>query len=145
VLVDYAHTADALDKMLRAVRELTPGGARLICVFGSAGERDHIKRPSMGRVVGEVADLSIITSDDPHAEDPMAIISMIEEGAREAPASFISIADRRAAIGREFDEASPGDVVVIAGKGHERVQRFADHVVDFDDRVVAREILERRA
>ena len=144
VVVDYAHTADALDNVLRAAREITPDGARLICVFGCGGDRDRGKRPLMGRAAVLVADHVIITSDNPRSEDPRAIVAEIEAGARGEGARYEIEVDRRAAIARAINEAHTGDVIVIAGKGHESGQEFADRTVPFDDRTVAREALEMR-
>lgn len=142
VLVDYAHTPDSLESVLRAARAFTPAGARLVCVVGCGGDRDQGKRPLMGRVVAEMADVAIITSDNSRSEDPLAIIAMIEEGARVSGRAFTSIPDRREAIAAAIEGAHTGDVIVIAGKGHESGQQFADRTIAFDDRVVAREILE---
>jgi UDP-N-acetylmuramoyl-L-alanyl-D-glutamate--2,6-diaminopimelate ligase len=141
VLVDYAHTPDALANVLRAARALTDG--RLIVVFGCGGDRDVGKRPEMGRVATELADLTFITSDNPRSEHPASIVAAIEGGAR--PGSFTSIVDRAEAIAAAISQARDGDVVVIAGKGHETGQRFADRVIPFDDRIVARQVLEGRA
>ena len=144
VLVDYAHTPDSLENVLRAARAFTPGGARLIAVFGCGGDRDRGKRPQMGRVAVELADHTIITSDNPRTEEPGAIIAEIEAGARAAGGSYDVEPDRRAAIVRAVAGARSGDVIVIAGKGHETGQQFADGTVPFDDRIVAREALEAR-
>jgi UDP-N-acetylmuramoyl-L-alanyl-D-glutamate--2,6-diaminopimelate ligase len=138
VLVDYAHTPEALENVLRAARDLDTG--RLICVFGCGGDRDRGKRPVMGRIAGALADLAIVTSDNPRSEDPRAIIDDILAGAE---GDLEVEADRREAIARAVEEAQPGDVVVIAGKGHEQGQRFRDRTVPFDDREVAREALRR--
>jgi UDP-N-acetylmuramoyl-L-alanyl-D-glutamate--2,6-diaminopimelate ligase len=138
VLVDYAHTPEALENVLRAARELDTG--RLLCVFGCGGDRDRGKRPVMGRIAGELADLAIVTSDNPRSEEPRAIIEEIVSGA----ASELEVEpDRREAIARAIEEAQPGDVVLIAGKGHEQGQQFRDRTVPFDDREVAREALRR--
>ncbi len=135
VLVDYAHTPDALANVLRTAREL---GGRVICVFGAGGDRDRDKRPQMGRVASELADVAIVTSDNPRSEEPGAIIEEIVAGA----AGRLEVEpDRRRAIELALDEAQPGDVVVIAGKGHEQGQEFADRKLPFDDREVARELL----
>jgi UDP-N-acetylmuramoyl-L-alanyl-D-glutamate--2,6-diaminopimelate ligase len=139
VVVDYAHTPDSLDNVLRAARKLTD--RRLIVVFGCGGDRDRGKRPLMGRAATALADLVVITSDNPRSEDPLAIIAEIEPGAREGGGAFVVEPDRRAAIGLALGEAGPGDVVVIAGKGHESGQEFADRTVPFDDRAVASEEL----
>ncbi len=145
VLVDYAHTPDALHNVLVATREITPPGARLVVVFGCGGDRDQTKRPQMGKVAAALADRCIITSDNPRTEDPDSIIAMIEQGAASTGRAFESIVDRRDAIATAVADAKTGDVIVIAGKGHESGQQFADHTIPFDDRHVAREILEGRA
>jgi UDP-N-acetylmuramoyl-L-alanyl-D-glutamate--2,6-diaminopimelate ligase len=140
VLVDYAHTPDSLDNVLRAARPLAAG--RLIVVFGAGGDRDRAKRPLMGAVACERADVVIVTSDNPRSEDPEAIVAAILEGC--GPGAEVEV-DRRAAIDQAIGRAEPGDVVVIAGKGHEQGQEFADgHKVPFDDRAVAREALRAR-
>jgi UDP-N-acetylmuramoyl-L-alanyl-D-glutamate--2,6-diaminopimelate ligase len=138
VLVDYAHTPEALENVLRAARDLDSG--RLICVFGCGGDRDRGKRPVMGRIAGELADVAIVTSDNPRSEDPRAIIDEIVAGAE---GDLEIEPDRREAIARAVEEAKPGDVVLIAGKGHEQGQQFRDRTVPFDDREVAREALRR--
>jgi UDP-N-acetylmuramoyl-L-alanyl-D-glutamate--2,6-diaminopimelate ligase len=134
VLVDYAHTPDGLENVLTSAREITQG--RLICVFGCGGDRDRGKRPLMGRVARRLADIAIVTSDNPRSEDPEAIIAEIIGGV-----PMEAEPDRRAAIGRAVGIAGEGDVVVIAGKGHEQGQEFADRTLPFDDRTVAREAL----
>ncbi|MEX2394565.1 MAG: UDP-N-acetylmuramoyl-L-alanyl-D-glutamate--2,6-diaminopimelate ligase [Actinomycetota bacterium] len=138
-LVDYAHTPDALNNVLRACRRLTEN--RLIVVFGCGGDRDRDKRPMMGRIATELADLSIVTSDNPRSEDPQAILDEIEAGAREGGGSYRLIVDRKEAIETALDEARDGDVVVVAGKGHEQGQTFADRTIPFDDAAVVREHL----
>jgi UDP-N-acetylmuramoyl-L-alanyl-D-glutamate--2,6-diaminopimelate ligase len=140
VLVDYAHSPDSLDTVLRAVRELT--GGRVIAVFGCGGDRDRGKRPLMGEAVTRRADLAVITSDNPRSEDPEAIIAEIVPGARRGGGAFVVEPDRRAAIRLAVREARPGDVVLVAGKGHEQGQEFADRTLPFSDRDVAREELE---
>ncbi len=138
VLVDYAHTPDSLENVLRTARGLAQH--RLICVFGCGGDRDRGKRPLMGRIASELADLAIVTSDNPRSEEPDAIIGEIVAGA----SGEVEVEpDRREAIARAIGAASEGDVVVIAGKGHEQGQQFADQTVPFDDRDVAREALRR--
>jgi UDP-N-acetylmuramoyl-L-alanyl-D-glutamate--2,6-diaminopimelate ligase len=134
VLVDYAHTPDGLENVLGSAREITTG--RLICVFGCGGDRDRGKRPLMGRVARRLADVPLVTSDNPRSEDPDAIIAEIMDGV-----PMEAEPDRRAAIERAVGMARPGDVVVIAGKGHEQGQQFADRTLPFDDRTVAREAL----
>jgi UDP-N-acetylmuramoyl-L-alanyl-D-glutamate--2,6-diaminopimelate ligase len=139
-LVDYAHTPDALEQALRACRELATG--RLIVVFGCGGDRDRAKRPLMGEAATRIADLSFITSDNPRSEDPAAIVSEVEVGARRGSGEFRSVVDRREAIADALASARPGDVVLVAGKGHEQGQQFADRTLPFDDRDVVREHLE---
>jgi UDP-N-acetylmuramoyl-L-alanyl-D-glutamate--2,6-diaminopimelate ligase len=138
VLVDYSHTPDALESLLTEARTLADG--RLICVFGCGGDRDRGKRPLMGEIASRLADLAIVTSDNPRSEDPNAIIEEILAGVVR-PVEVEP--DRAAAIGRALAEAQEGDVVVIAGKGHEQGQEFADRTIPFDDRDVAREALRR--
>jgi UDP-N-acetylmuramoyl-L-alanyl-D-glutamate--2,6-diaminopimelate ligase len=141
VLVDYAHTPDSLENVLRAARRLTEG--RVIAVFGAGGDRDRDKRPKMGRAGAGLSDLAIVTSDNPRSEDPDAIVAEVVAGI-ENGAAFEVEPDRRAAIALALGYAKPGDTVVIAGKGHEQGQEFADgRKVPFDDRQVAREELDR--
>jgi UDP-N-acetylmuramoyl-L-alanyl-D-glutamate--2,6-diaminopimelate ligase len=141
VLVDYAHTPDSLENVLRAARRLTDG--RLISVFGAGGDRDRDKRPKMGRAGAAGSDLAIVTSDNPRSEDPGAIIEDILGGIGNGAGVEVE-PDRRAAIALAFSQASPGDTVVIAGKGHEQGQELAEgHTIPFDDREVAREELRR--
>ena len=142
VLVDYAHTPDSLDNLLRAARAVTQG--RVIVVFGCGGDRDRAKRPLMGEIAGRLADLAVVTSDNPRSEDPAAIVAQVAEGvARGAgPGGFLVEVDRRAAIRAALALAGPGDAVLLAGKGHEQGQEFAGgRKVPFDDRVVAAEEL----
>jgi UDP-N-acetylmuramoyl-L-alanyl-D-glutamate--2,6-diaminopimelate ligase len=137
VLVDYAHTPDSLDNVLRAARRLTD--VRLHVVFGCGGDRDRGKRPLMGEIARRLADRVIVTSDNPRSEDPEAIIAEILQGSGHG---VIHNADRQAAIAQALAGAGPGDVVVIAGKGHEQGQEFAGgRKIPFDDVTVAREIL----
>jgi UDP-N-acetylmuramoyl-L-alanyl-D-glutamate--2,6-diaminopimelate ligase len=136
VLVDYAHTPGALQTALEAARGLTDG--RVICVFGAGGNRDRAKRPLMGQVVHKLADLALVTSDNPRGEDPAEIAAEV--------AGSLSLdveLDRRRAIERALESAREGDVVVIAGKGHEQGQEVGGHKLPFDDREVARETLRR--
>jgi UDP-N-acetylmuramoyl-L-alanyl-D-glutamate--2,6-diaminopimelate ligase len=139
VLVDYAHTPDSLENVLRATRALATG--RLIVVFGCGGDRDRGKRPLMGQAATSLADLTIITSDNPRSEDPAAIIAQIKPGAKAGGGEFRVEPDRRAAIRLALEEARAGDVVLIAGKGHETGQEFSDRTIPFDDRSVASEEL----
>ena len=137
VFVDYAHTPGALETALEAARELVRGG-RVICVFGAGGDRDRAKRPLMGKVVAELADVSVVTSDNPRSEDPAAIAAEVVDGL-----DLDIELDRRRAIERALEAARPGDVVVIAGKGHEQGQERGGRKLPFDDREVARETLRR--
>jgi UDP-N-acetylmuramoyl-L-alanyl-D-glutamate--2,6-diaminopimelate ligase len=137
VVVDYSHKPDALENVLHTAREISAN--RVICVFGCGGDRDRAKRPVMGRIAAELADVAIVTSDNPRSEDPEAIIAEILAGA--GPGVEVE-ADRAAAIERSIAMAQAGDVVVIAGKGHEQGQEFADRTVPFDDREVARQALQ---
>lgn len=143
VFVDYAHTPDALEKVLTTLRPLTPG--RLIVVFGCGGDRDQSKRPLMGAVAARLADVPIVTSDNPRSEDPTAIIAQILEGAAAVsnPRTLV-LPDRRDALDAALRLAEPGSVVVLAGKGHEQEQIFADRTVPFSDREVALELAKRR-
>jgi UDP-N-acetylmuramoyl-L-alanyl-D-glutamate--2,6-diaminopimelate ligase len=138
VIVDYSHKPQALESVLRTARELA--GGRVICVFGCGGDRDRGKRPLMGRIASELADVAILTSDNPRSEDPLAIIDEVLAGVDKE----IEVEpDRGAAIERAISIAEDGDVVLIAGKGHEQGQQFADRTIPFDDREVAREVLRR--
>ncbi|MDP9069045.1 MAG: UDP-N-acetylmuramoyl-L-alanyl-D-glutamate--2,6-diaminopimelate ligase [Actinomycetota bacterium] len=142
VVVDYAHTPDSLDNVLRAARGVTRDG-RVICVFGCGGDRDRGKRPLMGAVAAQLADVVMVTSDNPRSEDPYAIIDEIVEGviAHAPQGPDLVTSDRVEAIEASLKAARPGDVVLIAGKGHETGQQFADHTIPFDDREVARSAL----
>lgn len=144
VLVDYAHTDTALARLLSTAREIFSG--RVIVVFGCGGERDRGKRPAMGRIAAEGADLVLITSDNPRGENPERILGEIEEGTREVPGASDRcrlVVDRSDAIAEAIRVARPGDVVLIAGKGHETMQCFADRVVASSDHELAREALAR--
>jgi UDP-N-acetylmuramoyl-L-alanyl-D-glutamate--2,6-diaminopimelate ligase len=141
VLVDYAHTPDSLENVLRAARRL--GEGRVISVFGAGGDRDRGKRPQMGRAGAELSDLAIVTSDNPRSEDPEAIVAEILAGIGDRGGVEAEV-DRRAAIALALSRAEAGDTVVIAGKGHEQGQEFEDgRKLPFDDREVAREELRR--
>ena len=144
MLVDYAHTPDSLENVLASARQITAG--RLVCVFGCGGDRDRDKRPLMGEIAARLADLAVVTSDNPRSEDPVAIIDEIRAGMREGTAEIEVEPDRRAAIALALDTAREGDTVVIAGKGHEQGQEFeGGRKIPFDDREVAREELRRSA
>jgi UDP-N-acetylmuramoyl-L-alanyl-D-glutamate--2,6-diaminopimelate ligase len=145
VVVDYAHTPEALDNVLREARRMAArGGGRVLCVFGCGGDRDRKKRPLMGAVVAQLADVVVVTSDNPRSEDPDAIIASIIEGvvAHRRDGADVVTSDRRDAIARAIAAAHRGDVVLIAGKGHETGQEIEGTVIPFDDRVVAAEALE---
>jgi UDP-N-acetylmuramoyl-L-alanyl-D-glutamate--2,6-diaminopimelate ligase len=139
-VVDYAHTPDGLENVLMTIQEIIRPGGKLISVFGCGGDRDKGKRPIMGRTSGKIADFTVITSDNPRTEKPEAIISMIEEGLiKSGSKKYIKEADRKEAIFRALNMAEKGDVVLIAGKGHEKYQEFGNHVKRFSDRKVVRE------
>ncbi|EFM12815.1 UDP-N-acetylmuramyl-tripeptide synthetase [Paenibacillus curdlanolyticus YK9] len=142
VIVDYAHTPDGLENVLRTVKEFVEG--RIICVFGCGGDRDRTKRPIMGRIAAKYADICVITSDNPRSENPHAILLDVEEGLKAdgIPSNrYLLIEDRRHAIEKAVEMASPGDVVLIAGKGHETYQIIGPKTFDFDDRLVAEEAI----
>ena len=151
VVVDYAHTDDALKNLLETARALAAG--RLITVFGCGGDRDRTKRPLMGAVAGRLSDVIVVTSDNPRTEDPVAIIDEVlrgipgaggRGGRSGAGPEVLTIVDRREAIGRAVDRARPGDLVIVAGKGHERTQLIGSRQLPFDDVAVSREALGRR-
>jgi UDP-N-acetylmuramoyl-L-alanyl-D-glutamate--2,6-diaminopimelate ligase len=141
VLVDYAHTPDAVERVVATLRPLL-GGGRLIMVLGAGGDRDRTKRPLMGAAAA-AADVAVLTSDNPRTEDPQAILDAVVQGAEDAGtrAQIVQELDRRRAIAEAVERARPGDVVVIAGKGHEPYQELASGRIDFDDRIVAAEVL----
>jgi UDP-N-acetylmuramoyl-L-alanyl-D-glutamate--2,6-diaminopimelate ligase len=143
VLVDYAHTPDGLAKAIGAVRAVTPG--RVITVFGCGGDRDPSKRSLMGAAAGATSDVVVVTSDNPRSEEPGAIVEQILEGLRGSPAEIHTEIDRRGAIGLGISMAQRGDSVLVAGKGHEDYQIFANETIHFDDREVAREWLRSGA
>ncbi len=145
IVVDYAHTPDGLGEVLTSARAVAAGNS-VIVVFGCGGERDRPKRPEMGRVAAGLADLVVVTSDNPRSEEPTAIIGDIIGGvAAEYRQRVVTDPDRRSAIRTALESARAGDVVVIAGKGHESTQEYADRMVDFDDVRVAADILEALA
>ncbi|HEV7886485.1 MAG TPA: UDP-N-acetylmuramoyl-L-alanyl-D-glutamate--2,6-diaminopimelate ligase, partial [Acidimicrobiales bacterium] len=139
VLVDYSHKPGALASALASARDAV-GSGRLLLVFGAGGDRDAAKRPKMGEVAARMADRVLLTSDNPRGEDPLAIIDAVRSGMARTAGLTVE-PDRGAAIALAIEEAGPGDVVVIAGKGHETVQLFRDRAVPFDDRAVARDVL----
>jgi UDP-N-acetylmuramoyl-L-alanyl-D-glutamate--2,6-diaminopimelate ligase len=146
LLVDYAHTPDSVENVLNAGREVlgTEGGGRLICVLGAGGDRDREKRPLMGAIARRLSDVVVITSDNPRSEDPAAIIADIVRGADEEGESRMEVEpDRRKAIEKAVELAEAGDLVIVAGKGHEQGQEFENgRKIPFDDREVAREALK---
>ena len=147
VVVDYAHTDDALRNLLETARPLAPG--RVITVFGCGGERDRTKRPLMGAVAGRLSDLIVITSDNPRGEDPVRIIEEIQRGItpdtrRDSSQRILAIVDRHDAVAKAIELARAGDLVLLAGKGHEKYQVIGEEQLPFDDAVVAREALARR-
>jgi UDP-N-acetylmuramoyl-L-alanyl-D-glutamate--2,6-diaminopimelate ligase len=139
VAVDYAHTDDALKNAIRVARGLNP--KRVIVLFGCGGDRDRMKRPLMGAAVGEFSDFAVLTSDNPRSEDPLAIMNDALVGLRRFDTPHIVEPDREKAIRRAIDEAQPGDIVILAGKGHENYQIFKDRTIPFDDREAARQVL----
>jgi UDP-N-acetylmuramoyl-L-alanyl-D-glutamate--2,6-diaminopimelate ligase len=143
VVVDYAHTDDALENLIRTARELNPKG-RILTLFGCGGGKDRTKRPVMGEVAGRLSDLTILSNDNPKTEDPLKIISDIVVGLQKTNGKYLIEPDREKAIGRTMDEARPGDIVLLAGKGHENYQILADRTLEFDDREEARRALRAR-
>ncbi len=137
VIIDYAHTPDGLAKAVASAKELTKG--RVITVFGCGGDRDRTKRPLMGRAATAMSDVTIVTSDNPRSEDPEVIIDEILKGC-EGKAEAET--DRRTAIKRAMEMAKPGDIVIIAGKGHEKEQILSTGTIEFDDRAVAEDALK---
>jgi UDP-N-acetylmuramoyl-L-alanyl-D-glutamate--2,6-diaminopimelate ligase len=138
VIVDYAHTDDALRNLIALARQMTKqSGARVITLFGCGGDRDRTKRPKMGQAAGEGSDLVVATSDNPRSEDPLAILAEIEPALKATGTPYIVEPDRAAAIRTALKEAHPMDVVLIAGKGHEKEQILADRTIPFDDAEVA--------
>ena len=143
LVVDYAHTDDALENLIRTARELNPKG-RIITLFGCGGGKDRTKRPVMGEVAGRLGDLTILSNDNPRTEDPLKIISDIVVGLQKTNGKYLIEPDREKAIGLAMDEARAGDIVLLAGKGHENYQILADRTLEFDDREQARRALRQR-
>ena len=143
VVVDYAHTDDALRSLIATARELAPS-ARIITLFGAGGERDRTKRPLMGEAAGTLSDLVVLTSDNPRGEDPLRIINDVLVGLQKVNAHYRVEPDRELALAMAIEEARPGDMVLLAGKGHETYQVLRDGTIEFDDREKARAILQRR-
>jgi UDP-N-acetylmuramoyl-L-alanyl-D-glutamate--2,6-diaminopimelate ligase len=143
VIVDYAHTDDALRNLITTARELGPS-ARIITVFGAGGERDRTKRPLMGEAAGSLSDMVVLTSDNPRSEDPLLIINDVVVGLQKVNAKYRVEPDREQALAMALEEARPGDIVLLAGKGHETYQVLRDETIEFDDRERARAILRRK-
>lgn len=143
VVVDYAHTDDALRNLLATARELNPNG-RIITLFGCGGDRDRTKRPLMGEAAGRASDIVVLTSDNPRSEDPLLIINDAIVGAQRTSAKLLIEPDRQKAIEVALDEARSGDIVLLAGKGHETYQVLRDRTIEFDDHAVAHRILSQR-
>ncbi len=142
-MVDYAHTDDALRNLIATARELSASG-RIITVFGAGGDRDRTKRPLMGEAAGSLSDLVVLTSDNPRSEDPLRVINDVVVGLQKANAKYRIEPDREKALAIAIDEARAGDIVLLAGKGHETSQVLKDRTIEFDDREKAREILRRK-
>lgn len=143
VILDYAHSPDSLENILKAVRQTAKG--RMIALFGCGGNRDAAKRPVMGEIAGELADFCILTSDNPRNEDPMAILDQIEEGIRHTGCEYVVIDNRREAIRYALQHAQPSDVIVLAGKGHETYQEINGVKYPFDEKIVVAELLREIA
>ncbi|MDP3447600.1 MAG: UDP-N-acetylmuramoyl-L-alanyl-D-glutamate--2,6-diaminopimelate ligase, partial [Eubacteriales bacterium] len=139
VFVDYAHTPDALENVLKTVQQFAKG--RVICVFGCGGDRDRAKRPIMGEIAGRFSEFAVITSDNPRTEDPMAIIESIEEGVKRSGTKYAVIENRKEAIRYALSAALSDDVIMIAGKGHENYQEIKGTKYHFDDKEIVEELL----
>ena len=142
VILDYSHSPDSLENILKTAKDFARG--RVIVLFGCGGDRDYLKRPQMGAIAGRLADYSILTSDNPRSEEPMAIIRSIEEGIRKTRGLYEIMEDRRAAISKALDMAQDGDVVILAGKGHETYQEISGVKRPFDEKQIVRELLSGR-
>jgi UDP-N-acetylmuramoyl-L-alanyl-D-glutamate--2,6-diaminopimelate ligase len=141
VIVDYAHTPDALANVLVAARQIARG--RVVAVFGATGDRDAAKRPLMGEAVGRAADVVFLTDDETYTEDPEAIRAAVRPGLKKAKSTFTEIADRKQAIAAAFKAAKKGDVVVLAGLGHQDTRNMGGKLVKWDERQIARQLLRR--
>ena len=140
IMIDYAHTPESLESILRAVKSYTKG--RVICVFGCGGDRDKIKRPLMGEVSGRVATNTIITSDNPRTEDPEEIVKEIEVGIKKTTGQYTCIVDRTEAIKAAIKMAGRNDIIVLAGKGHEPYQEINHETFPFDERIIVNEVID---
>jgi UDP-N-acetylmuramoyl-L-alanyl-D-glutamate--2,6-diaminopimelate ligase len=143
VIVDYAHTDDALRNLIQTARDL-PHSGRIITLFGCGGDRDRTKRPLMGEAAGSLSDRVVLTSDNPRSEDPLRILNDAVVGLQKANANYVVEPDRERAIEIAMEEAREGDIVLLAGKGHETTQVLRDRTIDFDDHVMARQALRKR-
>ena len=141
VIIDYAHTPDSLLNILTTVKDYAKG--RVVSLFGCGGDRDRSKRPMMGEISGKIADFTIITSDNPRTGEPSAIVEDIEEGIKRTQGKYITIIDRTEAIKYAIENAKQGDIIILAGKGHETYQTFKDKTIHYDEREVVREILSQ--
>jgi UDP-N-acetylmuramoyl-L-alanyl-D-glutamate--2,6-diaminopimelate ligase len=139
IMIDYAHTAESLQNILQAAKTYTPG--KVICVFGCGGDRDKEKRPVMGEVSGRLADYTFVTTDNPRTEDPLDIISQIEEGISKTKGKYEVVPDRKEAIRKAIEMMNKRDIVIIAGKGHEMYQEINGEKHPFDERQIVKEIL----
>ena len=140
IMIDYAHTPESLQSILKAVKTYTRG--KVIAVFGCGGDRDNIKRPIMGEIAGKTADYTIITTDNPRTEEPKKIAEQIESGIKKTKGKYTVILDRRAAIKEAIKMATKRDIVVLAGKGHETEQEINGKKYPFDERVIIKEVIE---
>ena len=140
LMIDYAHNAMALESLLSTLKEYNPG--RLVCLFGCGGNRSKLRRFEMGEVSGRLADFTIITSDNPRFEDPLAIMADIETGIAKTNGKYISIADRKEAIKYAIEHGQPRDIIVLAGKGHEDYQEIEGKKYPMDERVLIQEVLQ---
>ncbi len=141
ILIDFAHTPNEIKNILKTAREYTKN--KLVIVFGCGGDRDKAKRPIMGKIAGELSDFCVVTSDNPRSEQPEAIIDDILVGVKQTNVSYVVIPDRKSAIKYAIDNAKSGDVIVLAGKGHEKYQILNDKTIPFDEREIVEEILRR--
>ena len=140
IMIDYAHSPESLESILTAVKSFAKG--KVICVFGCGGDRDTSKRAIMGEISGKIADFTVITSDNPRTEEPEEIISQIEAGMKKAKGNYICITDRKEAIKYALLMADKQDVVVLAGKGHEKYIEINGKKIDFDERKIVKELLQ---
>ena len=139
VIIDYAHTPDGLYNVIRTIKGFAKG--RIITVFGCGGDRDKTKRPKMGKIVSEMADLAVVTSDNPRSEDPEAIIEDVLVGVKEGGGEYVVVPNRFAAIEYALDHAKKDDIILLAGKGHETYQILADRTIMFDEREIVHKLL----